>query len=242
AALAEPIEDPGSPGDVPQEMPPIDPAFVEAFEIDRGSVQQFPRVGEVSEVAVDFDILTWSGDRAAGLDAQLDMGVPMARAPGSQKNPELIGFTNLELHRTGRELPADPHAFAVRDGSGLSGIDEAALRNMDGRRPSIHDCSLPVISYSSLTLTLVFDHFRSYQFSVRIRRNAACDFSPWASAGPVATTVTASPAAKPRAQSLPAWRLAWRASELNNEVTSVWRPSWLDEYSPIFYSRQAIFA
>src|ERR1019366_7102243 len=92
AALAEPIEDPGSPGDVPQEVPPIDPAFVEAFEIDRGSVQQFHRVGEVSEVALDIDILTWSGDRAAGLDAQLDMSVPMARAPGSQKNPELIGF------------------------------------------------------------------------------------------------------------------------------------------------------
>src|SRR5271157_3025463 len=84
--------------------------------------------------------------------------------------------------------------------------------------------SLPVISYSSLTLTLVFDHFRSYQLSVRIRRNAACDFSPWASAGPVAAIVTASPAARPRAQSLPAWRLAWRASVPNIVVVIVTSP------------------
>jgi hypothetical protein len=75
--------------------------------------------------------------------------------------------------------------------------------------------SLPVISYSSLTVTLVFDHFTSYQLSVRIRRNAACDFSPWASAGPMAAIVKASPAANPRAQILPIRRLAWRASELS---------------------------
>ena len=123
-------------------MPQINAAQLIGLDIDRGAIQQFHRIGEVVKIALDVDILTGSRNRTAGLDAQLDVGMPVARAPGSEKDPELVGFTNLEHHRAGRELPADPNTFAVGDGAGLPGVDERALRNPDRRRPSIHDVQL----------------------------------------------------------------------------------------------------
>ena len=62
--------------------------------------------------------------------------------------------------------------------------------------------NLPLTVILSLTLTLSVDHRRSYQWMVRIRRNACCDFSPWADASgayrPVAPTTIARPAAAQR--------------------------------------------
>jgi len=40
-----------------------------------------------------------------------------------------------------RVIAADPNAFAVRDGAGLSDVDERAIRHMNGRRPCIHKWS-----------------------------------------------------------------------------------------------------
>src|SRR5208283_3387391 len=61
--------------------------------------------------------------------------------------------------------------------------------------------NLPESTMSSLTLTVVLDQATSYQFSVRIRKNACCDFSPCAEAGAMAPTVAIT-AAAPMAASL----------------------------------------
>src|SRR5208283_520995 len=55
---------------------------------------------------------------------------------------------------------------------------------------------------SSLTLTVVLDHETSYQFSVRMRKNACCDFSPCAEAGAVPSVANATPATSAETASL----------------------------------------
>src|SRR3984893_1185932 len=138
---------------------------------------------------------------------------------------EIVGLAQFEFHERGVNWPPThtPNLAAIAPGCPVLRKHWAGTSIAAGQEFMIW--SLPVISYSSLTLTLVFDHFKSYQLSVRIRRNAACDFSPWASAGPIAAIVTASPAANPRAQSLPAWRLAWRASDPNIVVVIGYSPT-----------------
>src|SRR5215471_18534358 len=108
-----------------------------------------------------------------------------------------------------------PMRFAMAPGWPTLTKQRSGTRIAAGQVPLPMIWSLPVISYSSLTLTCVFDHLRSYHPRVRMRRKAACDFSPWASAGPADAMVKASPAARPTAQSLPAWRVASRASLVN---------------------------
>src|SRR5438270_11368327 len=106
-------------------MPQIDLADPIGLDIDRRPIQQLYVVPIVGEVALDVDILTWAGNRAAGLDAQLNVRVPMAGAARLEKLPERVSLAHVELHRARGELAADPYAQPSRHRSGLPGVEEA---------------------------------------------------------------------------------------------------------------------
>src|SRR6202040_3437047 len=128
AALVEPIEDPRATGDDPDEMPQIDLALPIVLDIDRGSIQQLHLILIVGEIALDVDICTRPRDRAAGLDAQLNVRVPMAGPTRLEKDPERVGLAHFKPHRARRESVADPYAQPGRHRPRLPGIEEALVR------------------------------------------------------------------------------------------------------------------
>src|ERR1700730_15074825 len=123
-------------------MPQIDLALAIGLNVDRGSIQQFHLVGVVGEIALDVDIGTWAGNRAAGFDTQLNVRVPVAGAARLKEDPERVGLAQFEPHRARRERAADPYAQPGRHRSGLPSVEEALGRYLDGCRPSIHDIEL----------------------------------------------------------------------------------------------------
>ena len=128
AALVEPIKDPSDTGDDPDEMPQYDFALPIGLDIDRGPIQQFHVIPVVGEIALDVDILAWTRNRAAGLDAQLNVRVPVARTARLEEHSERVGLAYFQTHRARRERAADPYAQPGRHRSGLPGVEEALVR------------------------------------------------------------------------------------------------------------------
>jgi hypothetical protein len=106
----------------------------------------------------------------AVVNVQMGSNTPMAGPASRGAYSEIIGLADIEFHRTGYEPAAYPNTKAARSGFGPpnarcgTGMFAGQVR------------TLPVISYSSLTLRVVFGHFRSYQLTARFSRNAAANF------------------------------------------------------------------